>query len=134
MKIIGLEHIGVAVNSLDTDAKFWNDVMGFKKTHSEYLENQGVTIDIYDAPNFRIELLLSMYPDSPIGRFLKRHGKGIHHICFEVENILDTIEDLKQKNIKLIGDEILMGAKGSKVMFVHPKSTGGVLVEFAEKV
>ena len=49
-------------------------VMGFKKTHSEYLENQGVTIDIYDAPNFRIELLLSMYPDSPIGRFIKRHG------------------------------------------------------------
>ena len=102
MKIIGLEHIGVAVNSLDTDAKFWSEVMGFKKTHSECLENQGVTIDIYDAPNFRIELLLSMYPGSPIGRFIKRHGKGIHHICFEVENILDTIQDLKQKNIKLI--------------------------------
>ena len=88
MKIIGLEHIGVAVNSLDTDAKFWSEVMGFKKTHSECLENQGVTIDIYDAPKFRIELLLSMYPGSPIGRFIKRHGKGIHHICFELNSLI----------------------------------------------
>mgnify|MGYP001216981042 CR=1 FL=1 len=134
MKIIGLEHIGIAVNSLDSDAKFWNEVMEFKKTHSENLDNQGVRIDIYDSPNCKIELLLSMYQDTPVGRFIKRHGKGIHHICFEVENIQDTIDNLKQKNIKLIGDEILTGAKGYKVIFIHPKSAGGVLVEFAERV
>ncbi len=134
MKIIGLEHIGIAVNSLDSDAKFWDEVMGFKKIHSENLKNQGVTTDIYDSLNCKIELLLSTYPDSPVGRFIKKHGKGLHHICFEVDSIDDAIVNLKQKNIKLIGDEVLIGAQGYKVIFAHPSSTGGVLVEFAERI
>ena len=134
MKIIGIEHIGIASDDLSKANKFWNLVLGIKNTCTEDIDNQGVITDIYDTGNGKIELLLSKYPDSAIAKFIRKRGCGIHHICLNVESIDDAINELKEKNIETIGNSYTYGAEGYKVIFIHPRSTGGVLLELAEKV
>ena len=133
MKVIGVEHIGIAIKDLEKDAPFWSKVLGIEQTKTEDVDDQGVITDIYDTGRGKIELLLSKYPDSPIGKFLKKRGPGIHHICLQVEDIEESIKALKKHGIETIGDKSSIGAEGFKVIFIHPKSTGGVLVELAEK-
>ena len=133
MKVIGVEHIGIAIKDLEKDAPFWNKVLGIEQTKTEDVDDQGVITDIYDTGKGKIELLLSKYPDSPIGKFLKKRGPGIHHICLQVEDIEESIKVLKKHGIETIGDKSSIGAEGFKVIFIHPRSTGGVLVELAEK-
>ena len=134
MKIIGIEHIGIAVKDLDKGALFWSKVLGIERTNIEDVDDQGVITDIYDTGRGKIELLLSKYPDSPIEKFLKNRGSGIHHICLQVEDIKESINVLKQNDIEIIGDEPTIGAEGFKVIFIHPRAAGGVLVELAEKI
>ena len=133
MKIIGIEHIGIATDDLSKGKKFWNQILNITHTHSEEVENQGTITDIYDTGNGKIELLLSKYPHSPIAKFIKKRGTGIHHICLKVDSIDGAIKELKENNIKLIGDDYTIGAEGYKVIFIHPSSTGGVLLELAEE-
>ena len=133
MKVIGVEHIGIAIKDLEKDAPFWSKVLGIEQTKTEDVADQGVITDIYDTGMGKIELLLSKYPDSPIGKFLKKRGPGIHHICLQVEDIEQSIKVLKKHGIETIGDKSSIGAEGFKVIFIHPRSTGGVLVELAEK-
>lgn len=133
MKVIGVEHIGIAIKDLEKDAPFWSKVLGIEQTKTEDVDDQGVITDIYDTGRGKIELLLSKYPDSPIGKFLKKRGPGIHHICLQVEDIEQSIKVLKKHGIETIGDKSSIGAEGFKVIFIHPRSTGGVLVELAEK-
>ena len=133
MKILGIEHIGIAVNSIDKDAPFWKHILNIPHRGTEDVEGQGVTTDIYDTGRGKVELLEAMGPDTPIGKFLEKRGAGMHHVCFEVDNITTAIKELKQDNIQVLSNEPTMGAEGYKVVFIHPKSTGGVLVELAEK-
>ena len=133
MKILGIEHIGIAVNSIDKDAPFWKHILKISHSGTEVVEDQGVTTDIYDIGKGKIELLESMGGDTPIGKFLENRGPGIHHVCFEVEDVTKAIKELKELNIQILSDEPTIGAEGYKVVFIHPKSTGGVLVELAEK-
>ena len=133
MKIIGIEHVGIAVEDLDEGANFWKEIIGLTHSSKEDIDSQGVVTDIYQTGAGKIELLLSKYPGSPISNFIKRRGAGIHHICLQVENIDDAIGFLIDNKIKLIGEQYTIGAEGYKVIFIHPKSTGGVLVELAEK-
>ena len=133
MKILGIEHVGIATSDLGKGETFWNLILGIKKTHSEEVENQGVITDIYDTGNGKVELLLSKYPNSPIAKFIKSRGCGIHHLCLSVENIDDAIIELKKHDIDTIGSTYTYGAEGFKVIFIHPSSTGGVLLELAEK-
>ena len=133
MKVIGVEHIGIAIKDLEKDAPFWSKVLGIEKTKTEDVDDQGVITDIYDTGRGKIELLLSKYPDSPIGKFLKKRGPGIHHICLQVADIEESIKVLKKHGIETIGEKSSIGAEGFKVIFIHPRSTGGVLVELAEK-
>ena len=133
MKVIGVEHIGVAIKDLEKDAPFWSKVLGIEQTKTEDVDDQGVITDIYDTGRGKIELLLSKYPDSPIGKFLKKRGPGIHHICLQVEDVEESIKVLKKHGIETIGEKSSIGAEGFKVIFIHPRSTGGVLVELAEK-
>lgn len=133
MKILGIEHIGIAVNSIDKDAPFWKHILNIPHRGTEVVEGQGVTTDIYDTGRGKVELLEAMGPDTPIGKFLEKRGAGMHHVCFEVDNIITAIKELKQDNIQVLSNEPTMGAEGYKVVFIHPKSTGGVLVELAEK-
>ena len=133
MKILGIEHIGIAVNSIDKDAPFWKHILNIPHRGTEVVEEQGVMTDIYDTGRGKVELLEAMGEDSPIGKFLENRGAGIHHVCFEVDNITIAIKELKEFNIQVLSNEPTIGAEGYKVVFIHPKSTGGVLVELAEK-
>ena len=133
MKILGIEHIGLAVNSLDTDAPFWKHVLKISHKGTEVVEDQGVTTDIYDTGRGKVELLEALGENTAVGKFLKNHGPGMHHVCFEVDDINNAINELKESNIQVLSDIPTTGAEGYKVVFIHPKSTGGVLVELAEK-
>ena len=134
MKVIGIEHIGIAVKDLEEDAIFWKNIIGLKHCGTEDVDNHGVLTDIYDTGSGKIELLVSKYPDSPISKFIKKRGTGIHHICLIVEDIDEAIEHMNKNKIKLIGDKPTIGAENHKVIFIHPRSTGGILVELAEKI
>ena len=133
MKILGIEHIGLAVNNLDKDAPFWKHILNLPHRGMEAVENQGVTTDIYDTGRGKVELLEAMGSGTPLGKFLDNRGAGIHHVCFEVDDISSAIKELKEYNIQVLSDNPTTGAEGYKVVFIHPKSTGGVLVELAEK-
>jgi len=133
MKILGIEHIGIAVKDLDTNAPFWKHVLKIPHKGTETVAQEGVTTDIYDTGNGKVELLKSMASGSVIEKFLEKSGEGIHHVCFEVDNINTAIIELKELNIDVISDRPTVGAEGYKVVFIHPKSTGGVLVELAQK-
>ena len=133
MKILGIEHLGIAVKDLANDAPFWNHILNIEHQSTEVVEDQSVTTDIYDTGNGKIELLESTKPGSSIAKFIEKRGAGIHHVCFEVEDIYLAIKELKENNIHVLSDEPSTGAEGYKVVFIHPKSTGGVLVELVEK-
>ena len=134
MKVVGIEHIGIAVEDLEKNASFWKNIIGLKHCGIEDVDGQGVLTDIYDTGSGKIELLVSKYPDSPISKFIKKRGPGIHHICLNIEDIDKAIEHMKTNKIKLIGDNPTIGAENHKVIFIHPRSTGGILVELAEKI
>ena len=133
MKILGIEHIGIAVNNLDTNAPFWKHVLKISYKGTETVAQEGVTTDIYDTGRGKVELLKSTVSGSVIEKFLENRGEGIHHVCFEVDNVNKAILELKELNIDVISDRPTVGAEGYKVVFIHPKSTGGVLVELAQK-
>tara|TARA_B100000497_G_C7270689_1_gene189559 strand:- start:62 stop:466 length:405 start_codon:yes stop_codon:yes gene_type:complete len=134
MKILGIEHVGIAVNNFEESSSFWRDIIGLNLKVREEVDSQGVITDIYPTGNGKIELLMETYPNSPISRFLKKRGPGIHHICLEVDDINKAMVELKEKNIKVIGDYITKGAEGYKIIFIHPSSASGVLVELAQKI
>ena len=133
MKILGIEHLGIAVEDLAQDSPFWKHVLNMDHVSTEVVADQGVTTDIYDTGKGKVELLEAANPDSPIVKFLEKRGPGIHHVCFEVDNVTIAIKELKENEIYIIGDDYSIGAEGYKVAFIHPRSTGGVLVELAEK-
>ncbi len=132
MKITGIEHIGIAVEDLKTSREFWDHILESKNKTREIVKEQDVITEIYDTGRGKIELLFSKNKDSTISKFIKTKGPGIHHICLKVENITAAINELKEKGVGLIGDNYSIGAEGYKIIFIHPKSTGGVLVELAE--
>ena len=133
MKILGIEHIGIAVESLDKSAPFWREVLGISHLTTETVESEGVVTDIYDTGSGKVELLSALSEDSPVGKFLAKRGPGIHHICLQVDDIRGAIAELKTAGVELVNDEPRVGAEGYLVVFVHPRSAGGVLVELAER-
>ena len=134
MKILSIEHLGIAVDSIDKAAPFWKHILKISHSSTENVIDQGVVTDIYDTGQGKVELLEALGEDSPIAKFLDKRGPGIHHVCFEVIDINSAIKELKENNINVLSDEPTIGAEGYKVVFIHPKSTGGILVELAEKV
>ena len=133
MKILGIEHLGIAVDSIDKAAPFWRHILSISHRTTENVIEQGVVTDIYDTGQGKVELLEALGDNSPIAKFLDKRGPGIHHVCFEVIDINSAIKELKENKINVLSDEPTIGAEGYKVVFIHPKSTGGVLVELAEK-
>ncbi len=133
MKILGIEHVAIATDYVDSDAPFWRHVLNISHSSTEDVPAEGVTTDIYDTGRGKIELLTELGDSSPISRFLEKRGKGIHHLCLEVDDIDAATDELKEKGVRLIGDGPTVGAEGYRVIFVHPESAGGVLVELAER-
>ena len=132
MKITGIEHIGIAVEDLKKSGEFWDLILESKNKTTEIVKEQDVITEIYDTGRGKIELLFSKNKDSTISKFIKTRGPGIHHVCLKVENINTAINELKEKGVRLIGETYSIGAEGYKIIFIHPKSTSGVLVELAE--
>ena len=133
MKILGIEHIGIAVDDLNKTSSFWGNILNILHTQTEVVESEQVKTTIFETGKGKIELLSPSSSDSVIEKFIKNKGIGIHHICLEVDDISKAIIELEEKNIVLINDKPKIGAEGYKIVFIHPKSTGGVLVELAEK-
>ena len=133
MKILGIEHIGIAVDDLNEASSFWGNVLNILHTHTEEVQSEKVITKIYDTNKGKIELLSPLSTNSVIEKFINKKGPGIHHVCLEVDDVNAAIIALKKEKIKLINDKPKIGAEGFKIVFIHPKSTGGVLVELAEK-
>mgnify|MGYP006226820759 FL=1 len=136
MKIY-LDHIGIACNNLDDASPFWR-LIGLQQGKDETVIEQGVTTRFFatsdgDTRKPMVELLEPTEDDTPIGKFLAKRGPGVQQICFRVEDIDEMISMLTSNGIIMIDSEPRVGAHGAKIAFVHPKSTGGVLVELAEK-
>jgi methylmalonyl-CoA/ethylmalonyl-CoA epimerase len=133
MKILKIDHLGIAVNSIGEGKKFWTDVLGLKFEGSETVAEQKVTTAFFPVGESEVELLESTAPDGPVAKYIEKRGEGIQHVAFRVENIEGALEELKNKGIKLIDEKPRIGAGGAKIAFLHPKSTNGVLVELCEK-
>tara|TARA_B100000941_G_scaffold122669_1_gene86385 strand:+ start:4228 stop:4641 length:414 start_codon:yes stop_codon:yes gene_type:complete len=136
MKIY-LDHIGIACDDFDSGTKFWN-LLGLTQGSDEIVANQGVITRFFSTSENAdkapmVELLKPTEKNTPIGKFLAKRGPGVQQICFRVENIIDVIKTLKKNGIQMVNDIPEIGANGAKIAFVHPKSTGGVLVELAQK-
>ena len=136
MKIY-LDHIGIACNKLDDASNFWK-LLGLIQGQDELVEDQGVITRFFetstqDPSNPKIELLEPTGEDTPIGKFLAKRGPGVQQICFRVEDIEKMISLLLDNGIQMIDEVPKLGAHGAKIAFVHPRSTGGVLVELAER-
>ena len=133
MKILKIDHLGIAVTSIEAGKKFWKDALGLSFEGSEIVEEQKVKTAFFPVGESEMELLESTSPDGPLARYLEKRGEGIQHVAFRVENIDDALKELKEKGIQLIDETPRKGAGGAKIAFLHPKSTGGVLVELCER-
>ncbi len=130
-----VDHIGIATKNLETYTPFWTAI-GFTQDDDEVNKEQGVNIRFFSSPDDsslpRIELLEPRGDNSPIGRFIERRGEGIQQLAVEVEDIDSMISQLKKMGCRMINEEAVSGTSGSRIAFVHPSSTGGVLVELVQ--
>ena len=133
MKILKIDHIGIAVNSIENGKNFWTDILGLDFEGDEIVEAQKVKTAFFPVGKSEVELLESTAPDGPIAKFIEKKGEGIQHIAFRVENIETALAELKKKGVRLIDETPRNGAGGAKIAFLHPKATSGVLVELCER-
>lgn len=128
-----LEHIGIAVKSLGFSDELFAKLLGKESYKKETVEREGVVTSFYETGESKIELLEASNPESPISKFIDKKGEGIHHLAFGVENILEEVERLKKEGFQFISEEPKEGADNKLVVFLHPKSTNGVLVELCQE-
>ena len=133
-KILGIEHIGIAVRDTRKGYKFLKNILGISNTHTEKIIDQGVITDIFKTRAGKIELLKPIQKASPINRFLEKRGEGMHHIAFLVDNLKAALKYLNENDINLIDSKPRVGAEGYKIAFINPKDTFGVLIELCEKI
>lgn len=131
MKVKKIEHIGIAVKSLESAIPFYENLLGIKCYAIEEVADQKVKTAFFQVGETKIELLESTDPEGPIGKFIENKGEGFHHIAFAVDNLNDSLTELSE-NIRLIDKEGRKGAEGMQIGFLHPKSTGGILTELCE--
>lgn len=127
-----VEHIGIATPQIEEALKFWRDALGLEVKHTEVVEEQGVRVAMLPVGEPRIELLEPTGDDSPVAKFLAKRGPGIHHVAVRVTDIRAALARLKESGARLIDHEPRTGAGGCLVAFVHPASSGGVLLELVE--
>ena len=132
-KILGIEHIGIAVDDLNGISNIFGDLFGIELRSREKIDDQQVITDIYETGSGKLEFLKATGPDSPISRFIEKKGTGMHHIALKVDNLQAALDYLKEQGTQLIDTSPRIGAEGFKIAFLHPKSTGGVLIELCEK-
>ena len=127
-----IDHLGIATNGINEALKFWADSLGLENVHTETVADQKVNVAMLPLGESRIELLEPTSDDSPISKFLEKRGGGIHHIAVQVDDIEASLKQLKDNGARLIDESPRVGAEGCLVAFVHPSSTGGVLLELVQ--
>ena len=133
MKILKIDHLGIAVNSIEDGKSFWSGVLGLDFEGAETVAEQKVTTAFFPVGDSEVELLESTAPDGPVAKYIEKRGQGIQHVAFRVENIDDALAELKEKGVQLIDQQPRIGAGGAKIAFLHPKATNGVLVELCQR-
>lgn len=125
-----VSHIGIAIRTLGDSVPFFRDVLGLEKVELD--DADGARIEGFAAGDALVELLEADDPESPIGRFVAKRGPGIHHICFSVDDLDGTLDRCRKAGVQLIDEIPRIGAEGKRIAFLHPRSTGGVLVELSD--
>lgn len=133
MKIKHIDHVGIAVKSIDEAGKFFTDILGLKLKDVETVEDQKVKTGFFPITDSELELLESTEADGPVAKYIDSRGEGIQHIAFRVENVDEAVKELKEKGVRMIDNEPRKGAGGARIAFIHPKESHGVLVELCEK-
>jgi methylmalonyl-CoA/ethylmalonyl-CoA epimerase len=127
-----IDHVGVAVEELEPSLRLYRDLFTLDVAHREVVEEQGVEAALLDVGENHVELLAPLGPDTPIGRFLASKGPGLHHVAYQVSDIDQTLVALKRAGAQLIDERPRAGIRGSRVAFLHPRATGGVLTEIVQ--
>lgn len=133
MKVLKLDHIGIAVKNLDETLSFYRDVLGLECQGTEVVEEQKVKVAFLPVGDTEVELLESTSEDGPIAKFIEKNGEGMQHMAFKVDDIEEAIEYMKSKGMRMIDETPRYGAGGAKIAFVHPKSSHRVLVELSQR-
>ena len=131
-RFLGIDHLGIAVHDLEAATRLYEHVLGFAVGGGEILLERGLDVRFVDTGSARIELLGATRADSEISGFLERRGEGIHHVCVRVDDIEEAVAEMKARGARIVGDGVQRGAHGTRVAFVHPQSTHGVLLELVE--
>ena len=131
--ITRLDHIGIAVHSIEDTLPIYTQLLGLKLVKLEDAKQHGIKAALLAVGETNIELIEPLDKESPISKFLEKRGQGIHHIAFKVDNIEKSLDELKAKGVALIDKKPRIGFEGGKIAFLHPKSTGNVLIELCQK-
>ncbi len=127
-----IDHVGVAVEQLDPALELYRDALSLELVHREIVEEQGVEAVLLDVGENHVELLAPLGPDTPVGKFIERQGPGLHHVAYQVQDIEATLRALSAAGMRLIDEQPRKGIRDSRVAFIHPRSTGGVLTEIVQ--
>ena len=133
MEAMTVDHIGIAVRSIDQALEFYRDTLGVEPAHRSVVAHEKVEAAMLPAGESRIELLEATAEDSVIARFLERRGEGVHHIALQVADVEAAAQAIRQAGRRLVVDRVQIGAEGYRYVFVHPSETGGVLLELVER-
>jgi methylmalonyl-CoA/ethylmalonyl-CoA epimerase len=133
IKILGIEHIGIALKSKEKTSEFFENIFGIKNPITEEIKDQKVITEIFNTSRGKLELLEATSQESPINNFIEKRGNAVHHIALLVEDIEISLIYLKEKKVQLIDEIPRIGAEGFKIAFIHPKATGGILIELCQK-
>jgi methylmalonyl-CoA/ethylmalonyl-CoA epimerase len=127
-----ISHVAIVVDDIDSALKFWRDTLGLEVTHVEDVPDEDTIVAFLPTGESEVELVKPTSEDSGVARFLDKRGPGIHHICFEVDDIETCIEDLRARDVRMVNSEPTIGTGGKRIAFIHPESTHGVLIELYE--
>lgn len=127
-----IDHVGVAVDDLDAALRLYEETFGMPVAHRETVDEQGVEAVLLDVGENHVELLAPLAPDTPVGRFLAKRGPGIHHVAYQVVDIEATLASLREAGLRLIDEHPRAGIRDSRVAFLHPAASGGVLTEIVQ--
>jgi methylmalonyl-CoA epimerase len=127
-----IDHVGVAVEDIDAALSLYGDTLGLPLVHRETVSEQGVEAALLDVGDSHVELLQPLGPDTAVGKFLARRGAGLHHVAYRVADVRETLTKLAAAGVGLIDERPRTGIRGSRVAFLHPSSTGGVLTEIVQ--
>jgi len=133
MKPTVIDHIGVAVKSINDSLKFWEGTLGIKCTGVEEVTEQKVKTAFLPLKDSEVELLEATSDDSPVAKFIEKKGEGIHHLAIRVDNLENALAELKEKGVRLIDEKPRKGAGGAMIAFIHPAATGGILLELSQR-